>query len=194
MVIKPIVNLEFSYERKENRRAMNENDFERLAREHLKPLYSYCLSLTCDPHRAEELAQETLVRAYRAFPSLHDPNRFFAWMRGIARRCTWTWWRKAKRNPMAQQADTREGDILERVPDSRENPAERLCKQENRLSVLKALKRLSFRYREVVTLRYFEELSYADIALRLDLSIDAVDQRLTRAKLKLRRMLHPMEL
>lgn len=189
-----IVLMESIHECTENRRAMNENDFDRLAREHLKPLYSYCLSLTCDPHRAEELAQETLVRAYHAFPSLHDPYRFFAWMRGIARRCTWTWWRKAKRNPMAQQADIREGDILELVPDPRENPAERLDRQENRLSVLKALKRLSFRYREVVTLRYFEELSYADIALRLDISIDAVDQRLTRAKLKLRRILHPMEL
>lgn len=174
-------------------RSMNGNDFERMAREYLTPLYSYCLSLTCDPRRAEELAQETLVRAYRAHPSLKDPSRFYPWLRGIAQRCTWTWWRSMKRNPVISCANPENEAAVEAVQDCQPNPAERLIAAERNQAVLKALKRLPKGRREVVILRYFEELSYADIAMRLGLTIDAVDQRLTRAKLKLRSLLHPME-
>lgn len=172
---------------------MNGNDFEQLAREHLNPLYSYCLSLTCDPYRAEELAQETLVRAYRAHPSLKDPSRFFAWLRGIARRCAWSWWRSMKRSPVNQRKSQDDDAAVETVRDNQPNPAERMQTLETNRTTLAALKRLPQRYREVVVLRYFEGLSYTNIALRLGLTIDAVDQRLTRAKLKLRRLLHPME-
>ena len=160
---------------------------------HLRALYSYCLTRMCDPHRAEELAQETLLRAYQAYPSLQDPTRFYPWLLGIARRCSWTWWRKKKRNPVDLLSSMESDSPIDSVSDEKPNPAEKLQNSERQQALMKVLQRLSQNYREVVILRYFEELSYADIALRLNLSIDTVDQRLTRAKWKLRQWLHPME-
>ncbi len=168
---------------------MEHRDFEGLAQEHLATLYSYCLTLTGDPHQAEELAQETLTRAYLAFGSLRDRTKFYAWLKGIARRCSWTWLRQARRH-----AHRNDADALERLEDPSGIPSDRLTKKETDRKVWKALKKLTQRNREVVVLRFFEGLSYADIAQRLGVTIDAVDQRLTRTKLKLQRLLQDVEI
>ncbi len=168
--------------------AMEHRDFEALAQEHLTALYNYCLTLTGDPHQAEELAQETLTRAYLAFDSLRDQDRFFAWLRGIARRCSWTWLRWARQRVFGDDTD-----ILEQVEDPSGTPSDCLNKRETDRKVWNALKKLTQRNREVIVLRFFEGLSYADIALRLGVTVDAVDQRLTRTKLKLKRLLQDVE-
>jgi RNA polymerase sigma-70 factor, ECF subfamily len=173
---------------------INTNEFERLAEEQLRPLYSYCLSLMCDPHCAEELAQEVLVRAFQSWPTLKDHSKFAPWLRGIARRCSWNLWRSAKRNPLDRRENADDGELLNSIEAEQDTPADQMQKNELKQSLLKALKKLSRRNREVVILRYFEELSYAEIALRLGITVDVVDQRLTRSKLKLRGMLQSVEI
>ncbi|MBN2327689.1 MAG: RNA polymerase sigma factor [Candidatus Omnitrophica bacterium] len=168
--------------------------FEELAQDYIKPLYSYCLSLMCDPHRAEELAQETLVRAYENYPSLKNPDKFYPWLKGIAQRCRWTWFRSAKHNPVDLRVHSDQDGVSPTLQDDGPSPADQMEKRERTQELLRALKKLSRPNREVVILRYFEELSYAEIAMRLGVSIDAVDQRLTRAKLKLRNLLQYAEI
>jgi RNA polymerase sigma-70 factor, ECF subfamily len=58
--------------------------FADVAREHLDRLYGYCLRLAGDPADAEDLVQETLVRAMRGYPALRDPARAKGWLFAIA--------------------------------------------------------------------------------------------------------------
>lgn len=174
---------------------MSQIPFEECIRPHLKALYCYCLSRTCDPHQAEELAQETLVRAFEAYPRLKSSKAVYAWLVGIAKRCSWTWWWKAKRDPLRQvdQAWGPELNSSSILMDSTKEPLERVIQQELETLILVYIKKLPQIYREVILYRYYEDLSYAEIALRMGLSIEAVDQRLTRAKQKLRKQLFKAE-
>ena len=58
--------------------------FADVAREHLDGLYGYCVRLTSDRTEAEDLVQDTLLRAMRAYPDLRDENRVKAWLFAIA--------------------------------------------------------------------------------------------------------------
>ncbi len=172
---------------------MEANKFERLAVEHYPALYSYCLAKTCDIHRAEELAQETLYRAFVSFDRLRNQEAFRGWLLGIAKRCSWNWFRKIKTDPLHQRANEPGTNPPESIS-ANGCPSERLAVKERISAVLKVLKKVSKRNREVVILRYFEELSYGEIAQRLGISVDAVDQRLTRARLQLRVHLEALEI
>jgi RNA polymerase sigma factor (sigma-70 family) len=173
---------------------MKENgSFARLIEPHLTSLYSYCLAMTCDPHRAEDLAQETLCRACESFDSLRNAEATAAWLRAIARRCRWNIFRKKKRDPLARRGNGEGSNPPDSLRDANPTPGEKLEQSELHQQVLTALRKVSLKKREVVVLRYYEELSYTDIALRLGISVDAVDQRLTRAKRDLRRIMMKME-
>ena len=172
---------------------MPDNGFEALAKAHLPALYGWCMAATCDPDEAEDLAAETLSRAARAFPRLRDPGRFPAWLIGIAKRARWTRWRRKKRDPLAHRGNPAGTGPPGDLPDGGHNPYEHVAHKERFAETLRALRRLSRPLREVVVLRYFEELSYAEMAARLGVSVDAVDQRLTRARRQLARHLAPLE-
>ncbi|MFH1741676.1 MAG: sigma factor [bacterium] len=102
------------------------DSFEQLVKAHLPSLYTYCLARTCDPHRAEELAQEALCRAYISFHSLKDRQSFFPWLVGIAKRCSWTWFRKARRDPLQQRTNESGTDPPDTIMDTGVTPSEQL--------------------------------------------------------------------
>lgn len=58
--------------------------FADMARTHLERLYGFCVRLANDPHDAEDLVQETLIRAMRAYPDPHDAARAKGWLFAIA--------------------------------------------------------------------------------------------------------------
>ena len=58
--------------------------FADVAREHLDRLYGFCVHLTSDPHDAEDLVQETFIRAMRAYGDLRDASRAKGWLFAIA--------------------------------------------------------------------------------------------------------------
>ncbi len=171
----------------------HEEEFHELASQHLPRLQSYCLAKTCDADLAQDLAQEALLRAYTRFGTLRDRSKFGAWLVGIAKRCTWNWFRKKKNDPLAKQDhDFSNGPLPETVDDN-PNPAEHAQNDADLQETLEAVKKLRFAYREVIILRYFEDLSYSEIAARVGISEDGVDQRLTRARRQLKKHLRHWE-
>lgn len=169
------------------------NVFSELAQKHMGALQSYCLAKTCDQDAALDLAQEALLRAYTRFHTLKEIDKFPAWLVGIAKRCSWNWFRKKKRDPLVQREyETGNGPPPE-LPDQNLNPAEQMQQHDEWNETLQAVKKLRFIYREVIILRYFEELSYSDMAARLKIKEDAVDQRLTRARRQLKQSLSHWE-
>ncbi len=168
---------------------MEDRSFETLAQEHFSALLSFCLAKTCDQYKAEELAQETMMRAYLSFGKLKKRDAFHAWLIGIAKRCYWLNLRFKKRDPLEKRSNPWGTEPPLDLADRTETADVRLMSEERIASTLNALKKLPHRQREVIILKYFENLSYAEMAIRLQISVEAVDKRLTRAKSTLKRHL-----
>jgi len=145
---------------------------------------------------AEEVAQETLMKVFENFDQLQDPNKVRPWVFRIAKNFCLM---KRRRSVFAPD---REYSLDELMPsaeeggrarfqpaDGGEAPDQRVLRAELGQRMKEALAELPEIYRSVVLLRDVEELSTAETAEILDLSEDAVKQRLHRGRLALRKAL-----
>lgn len=130
--------------------------------------------LTGDVHRAEELVQDTLVRSYGAWPRIRhgDP---FAYTRRVLVNAKIDSWRR-RRNER----------LVERAPDPDGAAPDLTAGVDHRLAVVAALRTLSPRERAVLVLRYLVDLSEADTADELGVSVGTVKSTASRALAKLR--------
>ena len=141
---------------------------------------------------AEDLAQESLVRAMQALATLNDPEKFGPWLRGIAVRACLDW-RKAKQTSQRSFSSldsaagpfdpAGNGESVEAAAERRED-CERLRA---------AVAELPEAYRETLLLYYCERVTYQDLAELLGLSRATINLRLTQARAMLRERLGPVE-
>ena len=151
--------------------------FDDLYRRYFDRLHRYCRRHTRDSHEAEEVAQEAFVKALRSMHSLEGERRFYPWMTVIAKRITIDRHRKLSRLELTDQPDLGSVD-----PD-----VEHLFSAVDAANVREAMGNLGPRHREVLLLREAEGLSYADIAIKLDVPVTTVEALLHRARKALRR-------
>jgi RNA polymerase sigma-70 factor (ECF subfamily) len=144
---------------------------------------------------AEEVAQETLLKVFENFDQLQDPERVRAWVFRIAKNFCLM---KRRRSVYAPERELSLDELLPgsedmprstQIEDRGELPEERLLRAELGAHLEQALRELPETYRSVVLLRDVEGLSTAETAEILDLSVDAVKQRLHRGRLALRKSL-----
>ena len=162
--------------------------FEQHALPLLAPLYSHACWLSRDHAEAEDLVQETLAKAFRAFDSFQSGSNFKAWIFRILRNTFLT-----SRTGIAASHTV----FLEDHPDMLDTaeagptPEDHLIQLNNEASLYAALDRLPPPLREVLLLCDVEELKYKDIAIVLDLPIGTVMSRISRARAALRQLLQP---
>ena len=142
------------------------------------PVFGLCLSFVKDFDAAEDVAQEALVAAYLKLENLPEPERFGPWLRTIAANQCRMWLRRQRR----QVAIDEEKAIVDPDP----SPAEQVLARERRQRVLAAVARLSRPQQQAVVLFYLEGLSLKRIAAFLDVSVPTVEQRLYRARRRLK--------
>lgn len=135
------------------------------------PLHGYALKLTGDPGRAEEIVQETLVRAWRRADLLDtDPAALRAWMFTVARNLVTDQWRAARARPRTVSDDA--------ALDSTVAPGDDALDQAvQRWTVAAALHRLSPDHRAVLIETYYEGRSVAEAAARLGIPQGTVKSR-----------------
>jgi RNA polymerase sigma-70 factor (ECF subfamily) len=154
---------------------------------YLDSLFRYALILTRHHADAEDLVQETYVRAFQKIDSVRNPNSVKSWMFTILRN-TWT---SQKRRQKSTRIET-EFD-LSSIRDIDHNLAgdalSHYEKHYEREVVRKALQQLPLEDREILILREYDDLSYKRIADILNCPIGTVMSRLARARLKLRDLL-----
>lgn len=168
-----------------------EQRFETEVMPFLNQLYSGALRLTRNPHDAEDLVQETFLKAFRSFDSFQEGTNLLAWLYRIMTNTFINSYRKNQRRPrtetMAEITDYQLAqDNSNREARSAESLAlDRLGTQD----ILDALDSLPDEYREAVYLADVEGLAYKEIAEILDIPSGTVMSRLHRGRTKLRKML-----
>jgi RNA polymerase sigma-70 factor (ECF subfamily) len=163
--------------------------FSEAALEHIDALYGYAVTLTRDETEAEDLVQETYVRAVGAFGQLVPNSNLKAWLFVIMRNAWLNQLRHRRSGPRFIELDDEQGDLA-RWPDQRaRDPHVLYLRKLKRQEIREAIESLPTVYREIVVLRDVEGFSYQEIATLLDCPAGTVMSRLGRAREKLRKLL-----
>jgi RNA polymerase sigma-70 factor (ECF subfamily) len=157
--------------------------------ENLDALYGFAMSLTRNPVDAEDLVQETCVRAIKGLAQRGIENDPKVWLFTILRHVWINDWRRRTKGPqfisLGKNRDE-DGALEQWLSDDRERPDDNLERNLLAETIRTAIARLPAGFREVVILRYFEEFSYRQIATILGCPAGTVMSRLNRARAELR--------
>lgn len=162
-------------------------DFERMVLPHRDALYGHALSLTHNPDEAEDLVQETTLRALRGFGSFRADGPIRAWLLTILRNLFINGYRTRVRAPRSVSLDALENpDPVVPVEPSPERQV--FSRMENE-ALARAVANLPDEYREVLVLSDMRGMSYQEISEQIGVPIGTVRSRLSRARSRVRRAL-----
>lgn len=148
-------------------------------------LYNFACWLAQDRATAEDLVQETFVKALKGFSSFEQGTNFRAWMYRILRNTFLT----SQAGLKASAFVSLDGDDAPLEPGTDETPELLLLARLKQEAIQRALEELPVIYREVILLCDLEEMSYLEIGLALGIPIGTVMSRLSRARKAMRRLL-----
>lgn len=154
-------------------------------------VYNLALRLCGNRDDAFDLAQESFFRAWRSLSGFQFESSFSTWLFRLCSNICLDWLRAKKRRPtvsMSTVDDEGEESQLE-LPDPGKSPEELLLAAEEREALARAMNQLPVEYREILTLRAIQDLSYTEIAEILKIKEGTVKSRLSRARLALRNKL-----
>ena len=160
--------------------------FGQAALEHIDALYGYALMLTRNQAEAEDLVQETYVRAIRAFGRLTAHTNAKSWLFVIMRNA---WLNQVRHNRSGPHFVELEDDQSESWPTSPADPHTLYLRKLEREEVKTAIQTLPPIYREIIVLRDIEGFTYQEIATMLGCPAGTVMSRLGRAREKMRALL-----
>lgn len=166
--------------------------FEALVRRHQTRIVNYATAIVHDPADAEDVAQETFVRAWRSLTRFRGDSSFKTWLYAIATNAARTGLeRRARRNRLEDEslddeaAPLAAGDVPAGGPDAEAA----LVRRE---SIDRALAALPPDLRAAVVLRDVEGLDYKEIAAATGAPMGTVESRIFRARRRLRPLLQPL--
>jgi RNA polymerase sigma-70 factor (ECF subfamily) len=188
-----------------NNDALDRADMERLAagqdaalndlmERHAPPVFHFLCRMVGNEDDANDLAQETFVRVFRARATFHPSEKFSTWLFTIAANLARNHFRWRSRHPnVSLETETGESEqtIGSTLPASDPAPNEQALAAERAAAVRAAVGKLPEELREAVVLCEWEELSMADAAKILEATPKAVESRLYRGRQILRERLKP---
>ena len=166
-------------------------DFERWIQSHREALYRRAYQLTRNAADAEDLVQETFLRACARWEQLMREETTVAWLIAVQRNVFINDYRKKRLRPnfceWTEDALPRGGTLCAVRAESAQSAAER--QMESRVLV-QAIRALPAKYREAILLADFDQLSYEEIAQRTGKPIGTVRSRIARGRKRLQRSLY----
>lgn len=165
--------------------------FETLAGRYERKIFRLAQNITQNREDAEDVMQESFLKAYEHLGEFQGNSRFYTWLVRIAVNQALMKLRKRRPNQISldEQVDTGEDSMSREVEDWGPSPEERYGQAELSQILSKVIAELDPAFRIVFQLRDIEELSTEETAEALNLSVPAVKSRLLRARLKLRQKL-----
>ncbi len=166
--------------------------FARLMNRYRDAIYFLLLKMVHHPDDADDLTMETFAKAFSNLSKYTPDYAFSTWLYRIALNHGIDFIRRRRievvsihQNPNAQHGDLEEMELPAEQPD----PEQGYVKKQRNAIMKEAVKKMSHKYRLLVELRYFEELSYEEIAERMQLPLGTVKAQLFRARSLLYQML-----
>jgi RNA polymerase sigma-70 factor (ECF subfamily) len=163
--------------------------FEAQVLPHLDTLYRVGRRLTGENADAEDLVQETLLRAWRGWAGFTQGSNARAWLLTILRNTFISRWRTRRKEGISIPLDDADPVALQRAVPA-EDPEGRYFDTLVDAQVIAAVDALPVEYREALTLSDIEGLPYAEVAEVLGIPVGTVKSRLFRARRQLQRRLH----
>jgi len=164
-------------------RSGDTGSFEELAMPHFARLYNFACWLAPDKAAAEDLVQETYMKALRGFSSFQQGTNFRAWMYRILRNTFLT------SQTGLRFAASLDNDEMPFEPATVETPESVLLARVEQETIQSALEALPINFREVILLCDLEEMSYQEISQSLGIPMGTVMSRLSRARKAMRALL-----
>ncbi len=178
-------------------KAGDEAAFKELVEKHKLSVLNLCLRFTGNKPDAEDLSQDVFIRIYQAAPRYEAKAAFTTWMYRIAVNLCLNYQRRKKLLTFfsIDSNNNTDENHQKKIPDiiSSERPDTNFEQKERAQFIQQAIQSLPENQRTVVILYRYQNLSYQEIADSLETSISAVESRLFRAKINLKKKLAPLQ-
>jgi len=165
--------------------AGSEQAFTALYRKYRSRLLAYCYRLLQDRSAAEDVVQVSFQKAFESLSTLDNPDLFLYWLFSIARNEVYAHIRRTRKNGLMHSIEEDDNIWIE------ETPHEQFVRKETKEIVELFLNQLKVEYREVLILRQYDMLSYAEIAVITGDTVSSVESRLFKARKALAKKLAP---
>lgn len=163
----------------------NRQVYKELFSRYQKKLFTYIFHLIGNRDETEDILQNVFSKTYKNIKNFDTDRKFSSWIYRIAHNEAVNFLkRKSKRYTVSWEDITSSKDKLDTAAND-EMPEEKWMQQEINKEMHQALSKLSKKYRQILELRYFKELSYEDISTMLDKPVNTVGTLINRAKKKL---------
>ncbi|MGW9685570.1 RNA polymerase sigma factor [Flagellimonas sp. 2504JD1-5] len=143
-------------------------------------VYAFQMARTKNENDAEDITIRTFSKAFDKINSYDEAYEFKTWLITISKNLHVDLIRKRKRS-LLDEMDT-DGDEVKKVLDETPSVEDQLITEQNLANLLQDIKKLKPHYQKVINLRYFNELSYAEIAKQLNEPVNNIKVKLLRAK------------
>ena len=158
----------------------NIDDFALLVGKYQLRIINLCLRYTKNYHDAEEVAQESFIRAYKSLPSFRFDSKFYSWLHRIAVNCSLNYINSKEK--MKEKETITENNGLSDTRTSDDNPDDYYDLEELSKKMNKVFESLSSELRDIVIMSDIEGLSYEEISHKIEIPIGTVRSRLHRAR------------
>jgi RNA polymerase sigma-70 factor, ECF subfamily len=164
--------------------------FRFLVERHSRGVFRLAFRMTGNEHDAEDVVQETFLKAYRKLAAFEDRAQFGSWLYRIAANCAYDVLRaRVRDDDRLDRSEGPEGDRTMTAPADDPSPERLVAGGEVRSRLRAALARMSALERSAFTLRHVEGMSIAEISRALDTDTSAAKQSVFRAVRKVREAL-----
>ena len=174
----------------------DESAFVEIMERHRVKIFATALSLLRNRADAEEIAQDTFIRAHRSLARFRGDSSLATWLHRIAvnlsRNRYWYFFRRRRHTTLSLDCNLGEGNnstFAELIADDSPNPAQENTRVEFSELIETCMARLDPCHREILTLRNIQNHSYEEIGAALHLNVGTVKSRIARARHNLRAQL-----
>jgi RNA polymerase sigma factor (sigma-70 family) len=168
-------------------RAMADGDqaaFEVFIHRYHGPILGFLERMLADPGKAEDFTQETFVRLIRQLKKGEIPLQIRPWLYRVATNLCKDYWR-SKSVQKERSAD----ELSDDLPDTKASVYEIYARQESRLEIIQTLEEIPAVQKEIILLRFYQDLKLQEIADTLELSLSGVKSHLYNGLRKLKKRL-----
>jgi RNA polymerase sigma-70 factor (ECF subfamily) len=167
--------------------------FETLVKRHHQHAFNIAYGMLRNYEDANEVAQDTFVRVHRAIGRFRGDSEFTTWMYRIVVNLARNYLRhgmrhgKGKHVSLDEPIDGTDGELKRELPSQADSADEIAAKEEHTARIMANVQKLPRKYREVLVMRFADQMSYDQISKVLRCSIGTVKSRIARARDGLRR-------